>query len=169
MSVRIAIPDMISPSYFPAIAAVELDFFEDHGLNAEIELLFPVTDAYEALHEGEIDYVGGSSHAALYEFENWDGGSLIAALSQNMYWFLVVRSDLDVERGDLEAVEGLRIGVAPGPIDGLERMLEEGSIDPEEDIDIGPGRERTAKGSPSASPRRKPWKTGRSTGSGRTA
>ena len=42
MTIRVAIPDMISPSYFPAIAAVELGFFEKEGLEATIELLFPV-------------------------------------------------------------------------------------------------------------------------------
>ena len=35
---RIAVPDLISNSYFPAVAAVELGFFKAEGLDAELEL-----------------------------------------------------------------------------------------------------------------------------------
>ena len=35
-------------------------------------------------------------------------------------------------------VKGLRIGAAPGPVDGLKRMLVEAGIDPERDVKIGP-------------------------------
>ena len=35
---KVAIPDLISPSYFPLVAAVELGF-----LDAQLELLYPVT------------------------------------------------------------------------------------------------------------------------------
>ena len=31
---KLAIPDLISPSYFPAIAAVELGFFKKEGIDA---------------------------------------------------------------------------------------------------------------------------------------
>ena len=37
---RIGVPDMISNSYFPAIAAVDLGAFKTEGLDAEIELPF---------------------------------------------------------------------------------------------------------------------------------
>jgi len=135
---RIAIPDMVSPSYFPAIAAVELGYFGTEGLEATIELLFPVTRTYEALRDGRLDFVGGAAHAALYAFRDWAGCRLLCALSQNMYWFLVVRRDLGIGRGDLRALKGLRIGAAPGPADGLRRMLVESGIDPERDVDIAP-------------------------------
>jgi ABC-type nitrate/sulfonate/bicarbonate transport system substrate-binding protein len=123
MPVRVAIPDMVSPSYFPAIAAVELGLLRKEGLDASIELLFPVTKTYEALRDGDIDFVGGAAHAALYAFRDWKGCRLLCALSQHMYWFLVVRSDLRAKRGDLSVLKGLRIGAAPGPADGLKRML----------------------------------------------
>jgi ABC-type nitrate/sulfonate/bicarbonate transport system substrate-binding protein len=55
-----------------------------------------------------------------------------------MYWFLVLRKDLGAARGDLAAVRGLRIGAAPGPVDGLKRMLVESGIDPEREVEIGP-------------------------------
>ena len=137
MSLRIAIPDMISPSYFPVIAAVELGFFAAEGLDAKVELVFPVAEAYEKLRDGVVDFVGGSAHAPLYAFDGWRGCKLICALSQNMYWFLVVRADLPARRGDLGAVRGLRIGAAPGPVDGLRRMLTDAGIDPDADLEIG--------------------------------
>jgi len=138
MSLRVAIPDLISPSYFPAIAAVELGCFEREGLDATLELLFPVTTTYEELRDGRLDFVGGASHAALYAFRDWQGGKLLCALAQNMYWFLIVRSDLRATRGDVSIVKGLRIGAAPGPVDGLKRMLSAAGIDPERDVKIGP-------------------------------
>jgi ABC-type nitrate/sulfonate/bicarbonate transport system substrate-binding protein len=138
MQVRVAIPDMVSPSYFPAIAAVELGFFAREGMDATIELVFPVTKTYEELREGRITFVGGAAHAALYAFHDWRGCRLLCALSQNMYWFLVVRRDLRPRRGDLGMVKGLRIGAAPGPVDGLRRMLADSGVDPERDVKIGP-------------------------------
>jgi ABC-type nitrate/sulfonate/bicarbonate transport system substrate-binding protein len=135
---KVAIPDLISPSYFPAIAAVELGCFEREGIDATLELLYPVTKTYEELRDGKLDFVGGASHAALYAFKDWQGGKLLCALAQHMYWFLVVRADLPVQRGDLSIVKGLRIGAAPGPVDGLKRMLALAGIDPEKDLAIGP-------------------------------
>jgi ABC-type nitrate/sulfonate/bicarbonate transport system substrate-binding protein len=138
VQLRVAIPDMVSPSYFPAIAAVELGFFKREGFDATIELLFPVTRTYEALRDGQLDFVGGAAHAPLYAFGDWVGCKLLCALSQNMYWFLVVRSDLRIARGDLRSLKGLRIGAAPGPADGLKRMLVESGIDPGREVDLLP-------------------------------
>ena len=138
MSLRVAIPDLVSPSYFPAIAAVELGCFRQEGLDATVELLFPVTRTYEELREGRLDFVGGASHAALYAFKDWQGGRLLCALAQHMYWFLVVRKNLDAKRGDLKVVTGQRIGAAPGPVDGLKALLKAAGIDPERDVKIGP-------------------------------
>ena len=55
-----------------------------------------------------------------------------------MYWFLIVRKDLNARRGDLSIIKGLRIGAAPGPVDGLKRMLAVAGIDPEREVKIGP-------------------------------
>jgi NitT/TauT family transport system substrate-binding protein len=90
------------------------------------------------LRDGRLDFVAGAAHAPLYAFKNWKGCKLLAALAQHMYWFLVLRKDLGAKRGDLHAVKGLRIGAAPGPVDGLTRMLVEAGIDPERDVKIGP-------------------------------
>jgi len=138
MPVRVAVPDLVSPSYFPAIAAVELGYFKREGLDATVELLFPVTRTYEQLGDGQLDFVAGTAHAPLYAFKDWRGCKLLAALSQHMYWFLVVRKDIGARRGDLSGLKGLRIGAAPGPVDGLKRMLIDSAIDPQRDVAIGP-------------------------------
>ena len=70
---KVAIPDLISPSYFPLIAAVELGFFKKEGIDATLELLYPVTKTYEDLRDGKLDFVGGASHAVLYAFKDWQG------------------------------------------------------------------------------------------------
>jgi ABC-type nitrate/sulfonate/bicarbonate transport system substrate-binding protein len=129
MTLRVAIPDLISPSYFPAIAAVELGFLPD----AKLELLYPVTRTYEELRDGRLDFVGGAAHAVLYAFKDWQGAKLLCALAQHMYWFLVVRKDLNV-RG-LKGLKGLRIGAAPGPVDGLKQLLRRAGV---EGVQIGP-------------------------------
>ncbi len=133
MTLRLAIPDLISPSYFPAIAAVELGF-----LDAKLELLYPVTKTYEDLRDGKLDFVGGASHAVLYAFKDWEGAKLLCSLARNMYWFLILRKSLNVKKGDFSSVKNLRIGAAPGPVDGLKQMLKVAGINPEKDLKIGP-------------------------------
>jgi ABC-type nitrate/sulfonate/bicarbonate transport system substrate-binding protein len=136
---RIAVPDLISNSYFPAVAAVELGFFKAEGLDAQLELLFPVPKTMEALRDGRLDFVAGAAHATLSAFPEWRGARLLAALAQRMYWLLVVRSDLGARRGDVSCVKGLRIGAAPGPDAGLRRLLVEAGLDLERDgVQIGP-------------------------------
>src|SRR5262249_4303975 len=122
---RIAVPDLISNSYFPAIAAAELGFFKEEGLNAEAELLFPAPKTMEELRAGTCAFVVGLAHATLHAFPQWRGAKLLVALAQRMYWKLVVRADLHARRGDLDVVKGLRIGAAPGPDAGLRRLLVE--------------------------------------------
>lgn len=136
---RIAIPDLISNSYFPAIAAVELGYFEAEGLAMELELCFPVPAAMQALREGRYDFVAGAAHATLAAFPQWHGARLLAALARHMYWFLVLRADLGATRGDVAAVRGLRIGAAPGVDLGLRALLRAAGIDPQRDgVQIGP-------------------------------
>jgi NitT/TauT family transport system substrate-binding protein len=136
---RIAVPDLISNSYFPAVAAVELGFFKAEGLDADLELLFPVPKTMEALREGQLDFVAGAAHATLAAFPDWQGARLLAALAQRMYWLLVLRADLGARRGDVQAVKGLRIGAAPGPDAGLRRLLVEAGIDLDRDqVQVGP-------------------------------
>ena len=136
---KIAVPDLISNSYFPAIAAVELGFFEQEGLAMELKHIFPVSKCCELLRDGEVDFVAGSAHSALAGFPEWRGAKLLASLAQGMYWLLVVRQDLDAEQGDINAVKGLNIGAAPFVELGLRRLLAEVGIDIERDqVTIAP-------------------------------
>lgn len=136
---KMAVPDLISNSYFPAIAAVELGFFAAEGLEMELQHVFPVDKCCERMRDGEFDFVAGSAHSALAAFPNWQGAKLLASLAQGMYWLLVVRHDLKAERGDIQAVKGLNIGAAPFVDLGLRRMLVEAGIDMEVDhVNIAP-------------------------------
>jgi len=136
---RLAVPDLVSNSYFPAIAAAELGFFTEEGLDVQLDLLFPVPQTMAALRDGNLDFVAGSAHSTLLAFPNWQGAKLLMALAQRTYWLLVLRSDLQAKHGDLSAVKGLRIGAAPGVDISLKRLLVEAGIDPERDqVQIGP-------------------------------
>ena len=130
---KIAVPDLISNSYFPAVAAVELGFFSQEGLDVTLEMIFPVSKAYEALRDGEVDFVGGSAHSVLAAFPEWQGAKLLCAQGQGMYWFLVMHADLKPNRGDLSVVKGKSIGAAPWVDMGLRRLLIEAGIDLERD------------------------------------
>ena len=130
---RLAIPDLISNSYFPALAAAELGFFAREGLEVSAELIFPVDRAYRALRDGDVDFVGGAAHGALAAFPQWRGVRLLAALSQGMYWFLVMRRELGIARGDLAAVRGCRIGAAPWVEMGLRALFTAAGLDPRRD------------------------------------
>lgn len=130
---RIAVPDLVSNSYFPAIAAITLDYFKQEGLHAAHELIFPNYKAFEALRDGKIDFVAAPAHAALLAFPEWRGAKLLAALSQGMFWLLVMRSDLEAAPGDVSAVKGRTIGAAPLVSLGLQQMLIESGIDLERD------------------------------------
>jgi NitT/TauT family transport system substrate-binding protein len=137
--VKLAVPDLISNSYFPAAAAVELGFFRREGLDVALEMIFPVDKAYMALRDGAVDFVGGSAHSALAAFPEWNGVKLLCAQAQGMYWFLVMHADLGARRGDIGVVKGRSIGVAPWVEMGLRRLLIEGGIDLEKDeVKIAP-------------------------------
>jgi ABC-type nitrate/sulfonate/bicarbonate transport system substrate-binding protein len=136
---KIAVPDIISNSYFPAVAAVELGCFKQEGLDVALELIFPVDQAYVALRDGAVDFVGGSAHSALAAFPEWQGVKLLCAQAQGMYWFLVMAKHLGARRGDLDVVKGRRIGAAPWVEMGLRRLLAEAGIDVQRDgVTIAP-------------------------------
>src|SRR3984957_6091598 len=136
---KLAVPDMISNSYFPAEAAVELGFFKAEGLDVELELIFPVDKCYAALRDGAVDFVGGSAHSALAAFPRFQGAKLICAQAQGMYWFLIMHADLGAKRGDVAAVKGKRIGAAPWVDMGLRALLVEAGIDLQRDgVTIAP-------------------------------
>jgi ABC-type nitrate/sulfonate/bicarbonate transport system substrate-binding protein len=136
---KLAVPDVISNSYFPAAAAIELGFFREEGLDVSLELIFPVDKAYAALRDGAVDFVGGSAHSVLAAFPEWQGAKLICAQAQGMYWFLVMHADLKAKRGDISVVKGKSIGAAPWVDMGLRRLLIEAGIDLARDgVNIAP-------------------------------
>ncbi len=136
---KIALADLISNSYFPAAAAVELGFFAEEGLDMTLELIFPVDKTLEVMRDGKIDFVAGCAHCTPHAFPEWQGAKLLASLAQGMYWFLILRADLGAKKGDIEAIKGLRIGAAPFADLGLKQMLVEAGIDIEKDrVEIGP-------------------------------
>ena len=149
---KLAVPDLISNSYFPAVAAAELGLFRREGLDVDVELIFPVDRAWRALRDGEVDFVAGAAHGALAAFPEWSGVNLLAALAQGMYWFLVLHADLRVARGDLQALRGRRIGAAPWVEMGLRRLLAAAGLDPQrDDIRIGPVPGTTGPGATGSS------------------
>ena len=126
---KIAMPDVISNSHFPAIAAVELGLFAKEGLDAKIEHVFPAQRAFRALRDGTVDFVAGPAHGMLFAFPEWQGGKLLATLARGTFWMLVMRSDLCAKRGDLTVVRGKRIAAAPVVELGLRLLLEEAGFD----------------------------------------
>ncbi len=139
---RLTVADAISPSYFVAIAAVQLGFFQQEGV--DMEFVFAPPNPSQALKDGAIDFFGGSPYTGLRTFPGWRGGVLLCALSHYTYWFLAVRSDIKCERGDVSAVKGLRLsGADPGLT--MKRLLEEAGIDLRRDnVRIVPSPWRTS-------------------------
>jgi NitT/TauT family transport system substrate-binding protein len=129
---KIATPDLVTNSYFPALAAEELGIYREEGLDAHVELM-PSLDAVNALRDGAVDFVAGGAHSMLLAFPGWKGAKLVATLSQGTPWLLVMRTDLKVLSGDVASVKGRRIGAAPGPDRAFQRLLAESGIDPVRD------------------------------------
>jgi ABC-type nitrate/sulfonate/bicarbonate transport system substrate-binding protein len=133
---RIAAVDLVSNTCFPVLAADELGFFKDEGLDARIELV-AMLGATKALRDGSADaMIAGSVHDVLTEFPDWRGVKIVVALSRGTPWLLVVRASLDARRGDINAVRGLRITAAEGPDLALKEMLKGAGITPGKDVEI---------------------------------
>ena len=137
-TMKIATPDLVTNSYFPALAAEELGCYRDEGIDAHVELM-PSLDAVNALRDGAVDFVAGGAHTTLLAFPGWKGAKLVVTLSQGTPWLLVLRADLPGRRGDVAAIKGLRIGAAPGPDRAFLQLLSAVGIDPTRDgISIAP-------------------------------
>jgi len=128
---RVTVSDVVSPSYFPLAAAVELGFFQAEGLDAEF--IFPPVDAGRVLVDGDVDFYGASPYVAFQCLPEWRGGKILCALSQYTYWFLAVRADLGAVKGDMSALKGLRISASGQPGLLLRKLLVDGGLDLERD------------------------------------
>ena len=112
---KIATPDLVTNSYFPALAAEELGVYREEGLDAHVELL-PSLDAVNALRDGAVDFVAGGAHTMLLAFPGWKGAKLVATLSQGTPWLLVMRTDLKVHRATSGPSRAGRSGPRRDPI-----------------------------------------------------
>ena len=131
---RLAVADLDSPSYFVATAAAELGFFREEGVDIELEHGFGAKNGPERLRDGTLHFFAGPAYAATRAFPAWNGAKLLCALSQYAYWFMAVRADLPVTRGDVAALKGLRIASSTAfPLVALRHMLAEAGIDLERD------------------------------------
>jgi ABC-type nitrate/sulfonate/bicarbonate transport system substrate-binding protein len=132
-TLRIAVPDMVSNTFLPVLAAVDLGCFRDEGVDASVTLIPPQSKAFAALRDGEVDFVAGAAHAVLSAFPAWQGAKLLAAVRQHLPWVLVVRKELGAAPPDLNILKGLRIGAAPGPDAALQHLLRAAAIEPDRD------------------------------------
>src|SRR5215472_11623873 len=124
------VADVDSPSYFVATAAVELGFFKEEGIDIELELVYGARSGPERMRDGTLHFFGGPAYAATRAFPGWKGAKLLCALAQYSYWFLAVRADLPVTRGDLATLKGLRISSSmEAPVLGLRHLLAEAGLD----------------------------------------
>ena len=138
MKMRIGCLDLVSNTCFPVLAAEELGFYRAEGLDTHVELL-RAPGTFAALRDGTVDAMAaGSVHGLLRFFPRWEGAKLVVAIAQGAPWLLVVRADLPANRGDMDALKGLRLTAAPGPDLVLRQLLIAGGLDPERDVQIVP-------------------------------
>lgn len=131
---RLMVADVDSPSYFVATAAVVLGFFKKEGVDVEFVPEYGAKHGPEKLRDGSIHFFGGPAFAATRAFPAWKGVKLLCALAQHSYWFMGVRKDLDIARGDIKALKGLRISSSFAfPRTALRHMLVQAGIDMDHD------------------------------------
>jgi len=131
---RMIVADYDSPSYFVATAAVKLGFFKKQGVDVEFVAEYGAKHGPERLRDGAIHFFGGPAFAATRAFPAWQGVKLVAALAQHSYWFMGVRKDIDIRRGDIKALKGLRISTSFAfPRTALRHMLIEAGMDVDHD------------------------------------
>src|SRR4029078_12594109 len=83
--------------------------FKKEGVDVEFVAEYGAKHGPERLRDGHIHFFGGPAFAATRAFPAWKGVKLVAALGQHSYWFMGIRKDIDIRRGDIKALRGLRI------------------------------------------------------------
>lgn len=131
---RLMVADVDSPSYFVATAAVTLGYFKREGVDVEFIPEYGAKHGPERLRDGTIHFFGGPAFAATRAFPAWRGAKLLCALAQHSYWFMGIRKDINITRGDIKALKGLRISSSFAfPRTALRHMLVEAGIDMDND------------------------------------
>lgn len=131
---RLMVADVDSPSYFVATAAVKLEFFKQEGVEVEFVPQYGAKHGPELLKKGDIHFFGGPAFAATRAFPAWDGAKLLCALAQHSYWFMGLRKEVDIRRGDIKGLSGLRISSSFAfPRTALRHMLIEAGMDMQHD------------------------------------
>src|SRR5947209_8764835 len=97
---RIAVPDLVTNSYFPALAAEELGLYRAEGVDAHVDLLAPALGAMAALRDGQVQGVVTGAHTTLTAFPGWKGAKVVVTVAQGTPWLLVLRADRSAPRGD---------------------------------------------------------------------
>ena len=135
---KLALPDMISNSYFPAMAAAELGFFAKEGLDVSLELMSPADKAYRALRRGRGRFRRCRSPCRARGLPAMAGHE--AGLRAGPGHVLVPGDARRPRRPPRRpaSVRGRRIGAAPFVELGLRRLLMEEGIDPDRDVAIAP-------------------------------
>jgi hypothetical protein len=70
---RLMVADFDSPSYFVAIAAVELGFFKREGIDIELERTYGAHNGANRLRDGTLHFFGGPAYSATTAFPAWKG------------------------------------------------------------------------------------------------
>ncbi|MBK1795500.1 ABC transporter substrate-binding protein [Devosia sp. WQ 349] len=126
---KMMVADVDSPSYIVATAAVKLGFFAAEGVEVEFIPVYGAKDGIEQLKAGKIHFFGGPAFAATRAFPQWRGAKLLCALAQNSYWFMGIRKDIPIARGDVLALKGVRIACSFAfPKTALQHMLSEAGL-----------------------------------------
>jgi hypothetical protein len=126
---RVAVPDLVSSSFFPVLAAARAAQSEPGDVRLELEQLYPVSAAARALRDGVVDFLAGPAHGPLSAFPEWSGCTILMALSQRTYWVLVGRLGLALDPADIASWRDLTIAAAPGPGHALERLFLDAGVD----------------------------------------
>ena len=84
---KIAVPDFITNSYFPAVAAVESTGFKEEGIDMELEHIFPLVNKALRSHARRRHRFRPlrSGTRAARRLQNWEGAKILGALAQGMY------------------------------------------------------------------------------------
>ena len=127
---KLAIPDLFSSAYFPVVAAKELGSFQAESIDIRLIPCSSSEQAFQALKNREVDFVGASAHSAPIVFPDWEEVRLLCALQQGMHLGLILSSRVAAKQGDLKLALGQRIGVAKCDAVTLQKTLSQNGVDP---------------------------------------